>query len=149
MEYYIKATHCECKPPLPVVEQIAWTLGNPGRRFKACPIYVSYLAKVHIYFLVVMFYKIMYSFILVGQAHKMCIYVFTDVELPNEFYKDLFFKLKEENKRLKKMEKSAISTEVVDGSIKVVALSNQLKTMKEDISFIKAKVQFYDKFFLS
>ena len=45
------------------------------------------------------------------------------------------------------MEKGAISTEVVDGSIKVVDLSKQLETMKEEMSFIKAKVQFYDKYF--
>lgn len=50
MEYYINATHCVCPKPLPVILQTAWTPKNPGRRFKACPIWVRLLSsKTNIY----------------------------------------------------------------------------------------------------
>lgn len=43
IEYYINASHCECPIPLPVEVQTSWTRKHPGRRFKACPIWVRLL----------------------------------------------------------------------------------------------------------
>ncbi|GJX45121.1 hypothetical protein Tco_0261797 [Tanacetum coccineum] len=31
-------THCDCKPPHPILIQTAWTTDNPDRRFRGCPI---------------------------------------------------------------------------------------------------------------
>ncbi|GKF27867.1 hypothetical protein Tco_0094209, partial [Tanacetum coccineum] len=31
-------THFECEPPHPIPVQTAWTIKNPGRRFRGCPI---------------------------------------------------------------------------------------------------------------
>ncbi|PWA50645.1 hypothetical protein CTI12_AA468260 [Artemisia annua] len=53
----------------------------------------------------------------------------------------------EENKRLITMEKAAISSQVVHGSLNDDAVSKQLETIKEEMRFIKSKVQFYDKLF--
>ncbi|PWA98719.1 hypothetical protein CTI12_AA015760 [Artemisia annua] len=53
------ATHCKC--PLPVEEQVSWTLDNPGRRFKACPIY--------------------------DENEKCNFYGFLDPELPTDYYR--------------------------------------------------------------
>ncbi|GJY34048.1 hypothetical protein Tco_0418517 [Tanacetum coccineum] len=56
--------------------QVAWTITNPGRRFKGCPIFDED-AKCHFY-------------------------GFLDDELPSKYYNELFFKIHEENKMLKK-----------------------------------------------
>ncbi|PWA62404.1 hypothetical protein CTI12_AA365690 [Artemisia annua] len=72
------ATHCKCS--LPVEAQVAWTLDNPGRRFKACPIY--------------------------DENDKCDFYGFLDPELPTDYYRYLFFNLHEENKNLKNMLKT-------------------------------------------
>ncbi|GJT58818.1 hypothetical protein Tco_1002351 [Tanacetum coccineum] len=88
--FYINATHCDCPIPLRVHEQIAWTPTNPGRRFKACPIY--------------------------DKKKKCGLYGFTDLELPSYYYKDLLYNTHEENKNIKNMGKSSSSNEVVDVS---------------------------------
>ncbi|GKD78762.1 hypothetical protein Tco_1341383, partial [Tanacetum coccineum] len=36
-EEILARTHCDC--PLPIEMQVTWTITNPGRRFKGCPIY--------------------------------------------------------------------------------------------------------------
>ncbi|GKC85796.1 hypothetical protein Tco_1141513 [Tanacetum coccineum] len=38
-EEILARTHCDCL--LPVEMQVAWTITNPGRRFKRCPIFVK------------------------------------------------------------------------------------------------------------
>ncbi|GJX75479.1 hypothetical protein Tco_0314074 [Tanacetum coccineum] len=68
-------THCDCKPPHAIYEQIVWTLKNPQRIFKGCP---------------------------VRDKTKECnVYGFLDVELPSQYYKELLFNLYHENKQLK------------------------------------------------
>ncbi|GJS20921.1 hypothetical protein Tco_0449553 [Tanacetum coccineum] len=72
-EEIICMTHCKCE--IPIYQQVAWTSINPGRRFKACPIY--------------------------DKKEKCDVYGFIDDELPLEYYKDLFYKLHNKNKELK------------------------------------------------
>nr|GEU92550.1 hypothetical protein CTI12_AA549320 [Tanacetum cinerariifolium] len=67
--FYNNATHYDCHPPLRVHGQIAWTPINPGRRFKACPIY--------------------------DMDQKCGFYGFTDIELPSDCYKDLLYNIHE------------------------------------------------------
>ncbi|GKD60335.1 hypothetical protein Tco_1297844, partial [Tanacetum coccineum] len=72
-------THCECDPPHPIPVQTAWTIENPGRRFKGCPI---------------------------RDKDKKCgVYGFLDLELPSNYYKRLVYDLHEVNKALKMMNK--------------------------------------------
>ncbi|GKD98166.1 hypothetical protein Tco_1382063 [Tanacetum coccineum] len=88
--FYINVTHCDYKPPLRVHEQIAWTRTNPGRKFKACPIY--------------------------DKDQKCGFYGFTELELPSDYYKQLLYNIHEENKKLKKMGKISTTTEAGDDS---------------------------------
>ncbi|GJW40614.1 hypothetical protein Tco_0066459 [Tanacetum coccineum] len=69
-------THCDCDPPHPIPVQTSWTIDNPGRRFKGCPIR--------------------------DKGKKCGVYGFLDLELPGEYYKPLVYNLHEENKALKK-----------------------------------------------
>ncbi|GJY79394.1 hypothetical protein Tco_0485195 [Tanacetum coccineum] len=69
-------THCDCDPPHPIPVQTSWTIDNPGRRFKGCPIR--------------------------DKGKKCGVYGFLDLELPGEYYKQLVYNLHEENKALKK-----------------------------------------------
>ncbi|GJZ42640.1 hypothetical protein Tco_0589895 [Tanacetum coccineum] len=72
-------THCECEPPHPILVQVAWTIENPGRRFKGCPI---------------------------RDKDKKCrVYGFLNLELPPDYYKQLLYDLHEETKALKRMNK--------------------------------------------
>ncbi|GJV70512.1 hypothetical protein Tco_1490507 [Tanacetum coccineum] len=74
-----RRTHCDCDPPHPIPIQIAWTIDNPGRRFREC---------------------------LIRDKSKKCgVYGFLDLELPGDYYKSLVYNLHEENKALKKMNK--------------------------------------------
>ncbi|GKB96058.1 hypothetical protein Tco_0982195 [Tanacetum coccineum] len=113
--FYINATHCDCNSPLRVHEQIAWTPTNPGRRFKACPIY--------------------------DKDKKFGFYGFTELELPSDYYKDLLYNLHEENKKLKKMRNISTSKEAGDDS------KEQIIKIREEMTFIKSKLKFYDKDF--
>ncbi|GJV85776.1 hypothetical protein Tco_1525674 [Tanacetum coccineum] len=89
-EELISRTHCDY--PLPIEMQVAWTITNPGRIFKGCLIFDED-AKCHFY-------------------------GFLDDELPSEYYKELFFKIHEENKILKKnMAKNMIKSNNDEGGI--------------------------------
>lgn len=55
-------THCKCKPPHPLVEQVSWTPTNPGRRFKSCP------------------------------TRGCKVFGFLDPELPSQYYIDLLYR---------------------------------------------------------
>ncbi|GKA22682.1 hypothetical protein Tco_0708644 [Tanacetum coccineum] len=69
-------THCECKPPLLIKVQVAWTRINPGRRFKCFTVY---------------------------EINQQCgVYGFLDYELPFEYYKELLYKEHVDNQSLKR-----------------------------------------------
>ncbi|PWA70354.1 photosystem I assembly protein ycf4, chloroplast [Artemisia annua] len=70
------------------------------------------------------------------ENEKCNFYGFLDPELPNEYYKALFFDLHEENKRLKNMLKRRNSTE---------ASSLEMGQLKEELILIKSKDGLYDK----
>ncbi|GKB63283.1 hypothetical protein Tco_0919469 [Tanacetum coccineum] len=97
----ISRTHCDY--PLPIEMQVAWTITNPERRFKGCPIFVN-------------------------------------DELPSEYYKELFFKIHEENKILKKnMAKNMIKSNNDEGGIL------EMGELKYELTLMKSKLQMYDE----
>nr|GEW81384.1 hypothetical protein [Tanacetum cinerariifolium]GEW83268.1 hypothetical protein [Tanacetum cinerariifolium] len=115
-------THCDCEPPHPISVQVAWTLENPGRRFKGCSI---------------------------RDKDKKCgVYGFLDLELPSDCYKHLLYDLHEENKALKRMNK--ISRVMEDSSKRMSNNSkNQMvKDLKAYLTFVKSKLKVYDRLLL-
>lgn len=125
----VAATHCECRVPCPVKEQVAWTPTNPGRRFKACP---------------------------KREKHKKCdFYGFLDPELPSEYYKARFFSLYLEKERYLEMlngNGSKEATQVCNTQMQQVrdddtmeVLKVQMQEIKEDLTVIKSKVNGNDK----
>ena len=63
-------THCDCRPPHQLIEKVAWTPTNPGRRFKSCP------------------------------TRRCKVYGFLDPELPSQYYIDLLYREHKEKERL-------------------------------------------------
>ena len=129
IEEIVAATHCECRVPCPVKEQVSWTPTNPGRRFKACP---------------------------KREMHKKCdFYGFLDPELPSEYYKARFFSLYLEKERYldilnangskeaNQVCKTQMQQVKVDDAFE--ALKEQMQEIKEELSVIKSKVNGNDK----
>ncbi|GJS54021.1 hypothetical protein Tco_0627383 [Tanacetum coccineum] len=113
-EEILARTHCDC--PLPIEMQVAWTITNPGRRFKGCPIYDE---KCHFY-------------------------GFFDDELPSDYYKKLFFNLHEENKMLKKnLGKNMYKNKKKSNNSDEGCM--EMGELKDDLTLIKSKLQMYDK----
>ncbi|GJX45127.1 reverse transcriptase domain-containing protein [Tanacetum coccineum] len=113
-------THCDCDPPHPIPIQTAWTIDNPGRRFRGCPIH--------------------------DKSKKCGVYGFLDQELPSDYYKSLVYNLHEENKALKKMNK--VPGVVMEDSSKGFSnKSNNENDLKADLSFVKSKLKVYDRLF--
>ncbi|GKA32386.1 hypothetical protein Tco_0718753, partial [Tanacetum coccineum] len=89
----------------------SWTLENPGKRFKGCPIR--------------------------DKDKKYGVCGFHNLELPSGYYKQLLYDLHKENKGLKRMNK--MSGVMVDSSKRIANNSkNQIvKDLKDDLTFIK------------
>ncbi|GJX55567.1 hypothetical protein Tco_0285464 [Tanacetum coccineum] len=131
-EELIARTNYDC--PLPIKMEVhgsglarlvstpsAWTITNPGRRFKGCPIFDED-AKCHFY-------------------------GFLDAELPSEYYKELFFKIHEENKMLKNMAKN-MCKHMTKNMIKSNSDGGgilEMGELKEEFTLIKSKLQMYDE----
>ncbi|GKC31600.1 hypothetical protein Tco_1038894, partial [Tanacetum coccineum] len=111
-------THCDCDPPHPIPIQTAWTIDNPGRRFRGCPIR--------------------------DKSKKCGVYGFLDLELPSDYYKSLVYNLHEENKALKKMNKVP-GVVMEDSSNGFSNKSNNENDLKADLSFVKSKLKVYDR----
>nr|GEZ46932.1 hypothetical protein [Tanacetum cinerariifolium] len=67
-------------------------------------------------------------------------FMFTQLELPSDYYKELLYNI-HENKKLKKMGKISTTNEACDDS------KEQIIKIKEELTFIKSKLKFYDKVF--
>ena len=83
-EYYDVAnmTHCNCRPqPHPLIERVAWTPTNPGRRFRKCP------------------------------RSSCGVYGFIDPELPSQYYIDLLYREHEEKVRVMNEQGSVANSE--------------------------------------
>ncbi|GJY86213.1 hypothetical protein Tco_0500239 [Tanacetum coccineum] len=116
-EEILARTHCDC--PLLVEMQVAWTITNPIRRFKGCPIF--------------------------DEDEKCHFYGFFDDELPSDYYKKLFFNLHEENKILKKnLGKNMYKNKKKSNSSDEGCIL-EMGELKEDLTLIKSKLQMYDK----
>ncbi|GJT74423.1 hypothetical protein Tco_1041148 [Tanacetum coccineum] len=118
----VRQTQCDCDPLHPILVKTAWTIDNPGRRFKGCPI---------------------------RDKDKKCgVYGFLDLELPSDYYKRLFYDLHEENKALKRMNK--MSAVMEDSSKRLTNYSNNqmVQDLKDDLTFVKSKLKVYDRLIL-
>lgn len=72
-------THCKCYPtPYPLIERVAWTPTNPGRRFRKCP------------------------------KSACGVYGFLDPELPSQYYIDLLYREHKEKEAKEKEAKEAL-----------------------------------------
>nr|GEX96684.1 hypothetical protein [Tanacetum cinerariifolium] len=122
-QYVTNKIHYECEPPHPIPVQVAWTLENPSRRFKGCPIR--------------------------DKDKKYRVHSFLNLELPSHYYKHLLHDLHEENKALKRMNK--MSGVMEDSSKRMPNnLNNQMvKDLKADLTFVKSKLKVYDRLFLA
>ncbi|GJW73824.1 hypothetical protein Tco_0133194, partial [Tanacetum coccineum] len=115
-------THCDCDPPHPIPVQTAWTIDNPGRRFKGCPIR--------------------------DKGKKCGVYGFLDLELPGEYYKQLVYNLHEENKALKKNKMCGVMEDSSKGYSNYSINQQMVKDLKADLTFVKSKLKVYDRLIL-
>ncbi|GJX34321.1 hypothetical protein Tco_0245878 [Tanacetum coccineum] len=112
-------THCDCDPPHPIPVQTSWTIDNPGRRFKGCPIR--------------------------DKGKKCGVYGFLDLELPGEYYKQLVYNLHEENKALKKNKMCGVMEDSSKGYSNYSINQQMVKDLKADLTFVKSKLKVYDR----
>ncbi|GKE03373.1 hypothetical protein Tco_1395391 [Tanacetum coccineum] len=108
----IHKTHCDCDPPHPIPVQSAWTIDNPSRRFKRCPIR--------------------------DKGKKYGVYGFLDLELPGEYYKQLVYNLHKENKALKKNKMCGVMEDSSKGYSNYSINQQMVKDLKAEIIVISS-----------
>nr|GFB76495.1 photosystem I assembly protein Ycf4, chloroplast [Tanacetum cinerariifolium] len=111
-EEVLARTHCDC--PLPIEKQVAGTITNPRRRFKGCLIF--------------------------DEDAKCNFYGFFDDELPSDYYKQLFFKLHEENKMLKKNLGKNMYKNIKKSNNSDEGCILEMGELKKDLTLIKSRL---------
>ncbi|GJY93777.1 hypothetical protein Tco_0509559 [Tanacetum coccineum] len=141
-EEILTRTHCDY--PLLVEMQVAWTITNPGRRFKGCSIFDED-EKCHFYgFFDDELVRIrIFSSTPSGIPLRCCDFGGV-TELPSDYYKKKF-NLHEENEMLKKNLGKNMYKNKKKSNISDEGFILEMGELQEDLTLIKSKLQMYDK----
>lgn len=143
LEELLDKTHCDCDPPLPVEERVSWSTGNPGRRYKACPIYVSTcLINCYCYKNTLFSFTHVCIHYFVRTKKKCGFYGFIDPELPSAYYKDLLFKMYVGNYRLNGQTSKETGKDDPNNQLAMVEMKEEIVSIKSTITLLTRVVVF-------